>query len=167
MKRFIVITILVGVSLLAAWVIFEGFAVAAPETKNSIMPVKAQGQADEVLKPDQSGAAAPVAGANKKIAPVFDSTGAIVSDSTGTILSANQSGNLAAPVAGANLMIAPVFDTSGRIVSDPTGTILGANQSGNPAAPVAVADRKIAPVFDNTGRIVSDPTGTILAAPNP
>ena len=55
--------------------------------------------------------AVPVTLADMKIAPVFDVTGAVVSDPTGTLLNAN-------------MKIAPVFDTTGAVVSDPTGTIL-------------------------------------------
>ena len=60
---------------------------------------------------------AEVTGADMKIAPMFDSTGAVVSDPTGTLLSA-------AVLATADMKIAPIFDSTGRIVSDPTGTIL-------------------------------------------
>lgn len=69
-------------------------------------------------------AGAEVTGADVKIAPVFDVTGAIVSDPTGTILSVTHSGDMAVPVTGTDVKIAPVFDNTGAVVSDPTGTIL-------------------------------------------
>jgi cbb3-type cytochrome oxidase subunit 3 len=69
-------------------------------------------------------AGAEVTGADMKIAPVFDVTGAVVSDPTCTLLIANQSGDRAVPVTGTDMKIAPVFDATGAIVSDPTGTML-------------------------------------------
>jgi hypothetical protein len=59
------------------------------------------------------------------IAPVFDSTGRIVFDPSGTLLNANIPGKRSEQMTFANRLIAPVFDATGRIVSDPTGTILG------------------------------------------
>jgi hypothetical protein len=64
-------------------------------------------------------AGAEVTSVNAKIAPVFDNTGAVVSDPTGTMLNAK-----AVPMAGTDMKIAPVFDVKGAVVSDPTGTIL-------------------------------------------
>ena len=106
-----------------------------------------------------------VTGADMQIAPVFDATGAVVSDPTGTVLSANHSADMAVPVMG-DMQIAPVFDATGAVVSDPTGTVLSANHSANMAV-LVMGDMKVAPVFDSTGRIVSDPTGTILSAIKP
>ncbi len=81
-------------------------------------------------------AGAEVAGTDVKIAPVFDVTGAVVSDPTGTLLSANHSVDMAVPVTGADMKIAPMFDVTGAVVSDPTGTILGVINSGDRAVPV-------------------------------
>ncbi len=69
-------------------------------------------------------AGAEVTSANAKIAPVFDTTGAVVSDPTGTMLNAKPSGASAIPVKGTNMKIAPVFNTTGALMSDPTGTLL-------------------------------------------
>jgi len=125
MRRFLVITVLFSVSILAFWVIFDAFAASPPETKNNNAPVKVHDETDEMLKANQSGnMAVPVMGTDMKIAPVFDTTGAVVSDPTGTLLSASYSGNVAVPVTLADMKIAPVFDTTGAVVSDPTGTIL-------------------------------------------
>ena len=52
------------------------------------------------------------------------STAGVVSDPTGTLLSANHSGDVAVSVTGTDMKIAPVFDITGAVVSDPTGTIL-------------------------------------------
>jgi hypothetical protein len=152
MKRFTVVTALFGVSILAVWMVSQAFAVSPANTKDDNAPIQVQ---------DVTGheAPIPVTGAEaRNVAPVFDTTGAIVSDPTGTILGGIHS---------ANVKIAPIFDTTGAVVSDPTGTILGAVHSGNKAIPVTGADMKIAPVFDATGGLVSDPTGTIWSALNP
>jgi len=69
-------------------------------------------------------AGAEVTSVNVKIAPVFDVIGAVVSDPTGTLLKASQSGALAVPMTGTYMKIAPVFDVTGAVVSDPTGTLL-------------------------------------------
>jgi len=110
---------------------------------------------------------AEVTGADMKVAPIFDVTGAVVSDPTGTMLNASRSGASAVPMTGTDVKIAPVFDVTGAIVSDPTRTLLSANHSVDMAVPVTDADMKIAPVFDVTGAIVSDPTGTLLSVINP
>ena len=59
-----------------------------------------------------------------RISPVFDATGALVSDPTGTMLNALDSENRIIPVTDVNTKIAPGFDATGKVVSDPTGTIL-------------------------------------------
>ncbi len=69
-------------------------------------------------------AGAEVAGTGVKIAPVFDTTGAVVSDPTGTMLNIDHSVDMAVPVTSSVGKIAPVFDTTGAVVSDPTGTLL-------------------------------------------
>jgi hypothetical protein len=75
MKRFIAITVLFSVSILAVWVIFVAFVTSPVEAKT-------------MLNPNYSGCVLiSVGGADMKIAPVFDATGAIMSDPTGAILS--------------------------------------------------------------------------------
>ena len=125
MKRLIVITALFSVSILAVWVISEAFAASPPETKSDNTPIKVHNETGEIPKAIQSGdMAVPVTCTDMKIAPVFDVTGAVVSDPTGTMLNTNHSGDMAVPVTGGDVKIAPVFDATGAIVSDPTGTIL-------------------------------------------
>jgi hypothetical protein len=63
-----------------------------------------------------------------KIAPVFDATGAVISDPTGTLEGAIPSANPAIPVTDADVKIAPVFDATGMVVSDPNGTLWSASQ---------------------------------------
>lgn len=88
MKRFTVISVLFSVSILAFWVIIDSFAAAQPEAKSDTAPIVVRNETDEMLKASQSGVlAAPLTGSDMKIAPVFDVTGAVVSDPTGTILS--------------------------------------------------------------------------------
>jgi len=168
MKRNIVIPTLLSVSILAAWVIFQAFASSPPKIKSDKSAINVQDEAAGMLEADLSeDLAFPETGTDVKIAPVFDVTGAVVSDPTGTLLSVVHVGNNAIPVAGAEVKIAPVFNTSGAIVSDPTGTILSAVHTGNMAIPLTGAEVKIAPVFDTTGAVVSDPTGTLLSVVNP
>jgi hypothetical protein len=134
MKRFIVIAVLFSVSILAVWVIFEASTASALETNSNNTPIEVHGQTDEMLKASHSaGLPAPSTGADMRIAPVFDSTGAVVSDPTGTMLDetderlkASHSVGLPVPVTGADMKIAPVFDNTGTVVSDPTGTMLSA-----------------------------------------
>ena len=121
MKRFIVITALFSVSILAGWVIFQASAASPVKPESDLMPDQVYYVTDEMLETIQSGnqAVVPVTGAEaRKIAPVFDSTGAVVSDPTGTILGGTYS---------ADVKIAPVFDTTGAVVSDPTGTLWNAS----------------------------------------
>jgi len=88
MRRFIVITALFSVSLLAVWAIFDAFAASPPETKSDNAPIKVHDETEEMLKASQSGdLGVPMTGTDMKIAPVFDVTGAVVSDPTGTMLS--------------------------------------------------------------------------------
>jgi hypothetical protein len=144
MKRFTVITALFSVSILSVWAIFQVFA--ASPAKNEDAPIKVHDAYSELLQVAQSAdnAGVPVTGAEaRKIAPVFDATGAVVSDPTGTILRG---------ISSANVKIAPVFDATGAVISDPSGMLLGGIDSAN---------MKIAPVFDATGAVVSDPTGTL------
>ena len=116
-----------------------------------------------MLASGQSGVVAiPVTGADFKVAPMFGTTGTIISDPSGTILNAHQSGV-------ADFKVAPMFGTNGAIISDPSGTILNANgaEAGGAAVPVPGADFKVAPMFDAMGNLVSDPSGTILSVINP
>jgi len=167
MKRFIVITVLFSVSILAAWVIFEAFAASPPENKRENTPINVHNETDEMLKASHSvGLPAPVTGADFKVAPVFDTRGAIVSDPSGTILNSHQSGGVANPVTCADFKVAPVFDTRGAIVSDPSGTILNSHQSGCAAVPVTGRGMNVAPVIDSAGTVVSNPSGLQLNTPN-
>lgn len=126
MKRFIGITVLFSVSILAIWVFFEVFAATPPETKSDNSPINVHDETDEMLKASHSvGLPVPVTGMDMKVAPVFDITGAVVSDPTGTMFNAKESGDLAVRVTGADMKISPVFDATGAVTSDPTGTILG------------------------------------------
>ena len=167
MKRLIVFTALFSVGILAVWMISEAYVTYQAKAQSNTTPIKGYDETDEMARAQSEALAVPATGADRKIAPVFDSTGAVVSDPTGTILNSNQSGAAAFPMTSADVKIAPVFDSTGAIVSDPTGTILNANQSGAAAFPMASADVKIAPVFDSTGAIVSDPTGTLLNVSTP
>jgi len=162
MKRFIGISVL---SVLAVWVIFKMLAVSPVETSIYNAPVKGAGEMQKAIQPGN--VAFPVICADIKIAPLFDATGAVVSDPTGTMLDPSQSECTTVSEMGADLKIAPVFDATGAVVSDPTGTILNLNPSGDIAGLVTGHDVKIAPVFDATGAVVSDPTGTILSVDNP
>lgn len=166
MRRLMVIAALFSVSLLAVRVGFEAFVLFPPGIKSASMEIKVQDERDEMVKDNQSnGLNEPEPAKDWKIAPVFDITGAVMSDPTGTMLNANPSGVRLVSV-GKDMKIAPLFDVTGAVVSDPTGTMLNTNLSGN--KPVSVGrDMKIAPVFDTTGAITSDPTGTILGAAKP
>ena len=115
MKRFIVITALFSVGILAVWVSFQAFA--ASSSKNDNAPIKVHDAYSELLQVAQSAdkAGIPVTGAEtRKIAPVFDVTGMVVSDPTGAILGG---------IYSADVKVAPVFDATGAVVSDPTGTL--------------------------------------------
>ena len=147
MKRFTVITALLSVSILSVWAALQVFA--ASPAKNDNAPIKVHDAYSELLQADQSvdNAGIPVTNAeSRKIAPVFDANGAVVSEPTGTILRG---------ISSANVKIAPVFDATGAVISDPSGTLLAGIDS---------QDMKIAPVFDATGAVVSDPTGTLWSA---
>jgi hypothetical protein len=133
MKQFKGIAILLGISVLVISVCFQVTTASAASEDVNIS----------------------VTCAFMRIAPVFDSTGAVVSDPAGTILNATHS------VTCGEMKIAPVFDITGAVVSDPTGTLSNAPHL------AAGADMKIAPVFDTTGAVVSDPTGTLSNVINP
>lgn len=137
MKRFTVITSLFGISLLAVWMVFQASAASSKTGNNTTENPVYSG--NEVV--------VPVTGPeSRQVAPVYDATGELVSDPTGTIWNAP---------ASRDITVAPVYDASGALISDPTGTISNASDS---------PDMKIAPVFDATGSVVSDPTGTMYTA---
>lgn len=134
MKRFTVITALFGISLLAVWMIFQASAASSKTDNGNIANLVHSGNENAV----------PVTGAEtRRVAPIYDATGKLVSDPTGTIWNAAKS---------RNVRVAPVYDASGALISDPTGTISNADDS---------RDMKVAPVFDATGSVVSDPAGTM------
>ena len=86
MKRFIAVVF--SLSILAVWAIFDAIAAPSSVTKRDNTSVKVQNKTDDALKASHSGdMAVPVTVADVRIAPVFDSTGVVVSDPTGTILS--------------------------------------------------------------------------------
>jgi hypothetical protein len=146
MKRFPTTAVVFGVSFLAAWAIFQLYTISLPPSKNDQAPVKVQ--------PAHSEAAVPVTGSeSREIAPVFDDSGRVISDPSGTILNTRPS---------SDRKIAPVFDARGTLVSDPSGMI---GSAGNSVAPGA--DVKVAPVYDASGRLISDPSGIIIASGNP
>jgi hypothetical protein len=102
MKRFTFAAVF-SVSILAAWMIFQTSAIATSKMKN---------QAQNVL--------VPLTGAERKVAPLFDASGAVVSNPSGIAINRASSGES---------KIAPVIDAHGVVVSDPSGILLNA---GNP-----------------------------------
>jgi hypothetical protein len=164
MKRSAVIIALISVSILATWANSQASAASPPETESDNSPIKVHYDTDEIPKDNQSGhVAVPAEGMDFRIAPVFDTTGAVISDPSGILMDANHSVDKVIPVISMDAKIAPVFDATGAVMSDPTGTMFGANRSGNKAVSLTVANMRIAPVFDATGAVVSDPTGTLLS----
>ena len=162
MKQLRVITTLFSFFVFVLSVNFVAFAASSPETNSDNILIKDNSETGKMQKVTNSiCVAVPVTAEYAKIAPVFDSTGALVSDSTGTMLNANYSGCLSVSAMGADVRISPVFDATGALVSDPTGTMLNALDSENRIIPVTDVNTKIAPGFDATGKVVSDPTGTL------
>jgi hypothetical protein len=163
-KQFFVVTALSVAIILAAWGIFKPIPSSTLVTRsnNATLPVKikASGKSGSV---QIGGLAVPVTGTNFKVAPVFDTTGKIISDPSGTVLSASGLAVAPEPMIDANFKVAPVFNSAGQIISDPDGTVLGASGSEAANEPVVGADFKVAPVFNTTGQIISDPTGTVLS----
>ena len=122
MKRLIVLSTLFSVSLLAIWLVFDPLGAALPERQNNNLPVEIQNE--EMPKSNEpADLETPAILEDVKIAPVFDASGLVVSDPTGTIWIAKQSGDAAALVVLGDVRIAPVFDATGAVVSDPTGTM--------------------------------------------
>lgn len=137
MKRFTVVTALFGISLLAVWMVFQASAASSKTDNNKTENLVTSG--NEVV--------VPVTGPeSRQVAPVYDASGELISDPTGTIWNAAES---------RDVQIAPVYDATGALISDPTGTISNASDS---------RDMKIAPVFDAAGELVSDPTGTMYTS---
>jgi hypothetical protein len=164
MKRLIVMTALFSVGVLLFSIVSEAYASSPPETKRDRSSIYLDDEIDLLPKAIKPGGLVPlVTCEDVKIAPVFDATGAVVSDPTSTLLNANPSRNRIIPVTCPDVKIAPVFDTTGAVVSDPTGTMIEGDPSGDVPVQAMGSDVKIAPVFDATGRIVSDPTGTLLS----
>jgi hypothetical protein len=146
MKRFTTLAGVFSVSILAVWAISQIFTASHAQTK--------EGSTSAPVQPASNKAVIPVTGPEaRKISPVFDANGAVISDPSGVMLSTRPS---------SDRMIAPVFDANGVVVSDPSGMIWAA---GNSTA--QRTDVRIAPVYDALGRLMSDPTGTIFASGNP
>lgn len=125
MKKSLVFATLFIVIILAVTTTFKPVLSSQIGTESNNASVSAQDETGEMLINAQSGAKhVPVICTDYKVAPMFDTTGAIVSDPTGTILSTHRSACIVVAVTGLVFKVAPVFDTTGAIVSDPTGTIL-------------------------------------------
>jgi hypothetical protein len=118
MKRFTVVTGILGLSILALWAVFQISSASPTKAKANIEGLDAHNTASEVSKANLSGEmAVPVTGVDVRVAPVYDANGILLSDPSGTISNAISS----------EPMVAPVFDATGAVVSDPTGTILNAS----------------------------------------
>lgn len=128
MKRFTVVTVLFSVCILVFSLTFNVYSASSPKSKQHNTVIKVRDELGEMRKATPSVCVSvPVTAAYAKIAPVFDATGAIVSDPTGTMLNENYSGCLSVSMMGGDVRIAPVFDTRGQVVSDPSGIILNAS----------------------------------------
>ena len=139
MKRFTVVTALFSVSILALWILSQALITSSAKTHNAsssagnqaILPVTgadvraiapapvydASGRIQS-LNPNGSNNEAMILApaANVKIAPLYDATGKLISDPTGTLNSSRADKN-----------VAPVFDNTGAVVSDPSGTLWNAS----------------------------------------
>ena len=117
-KRLAVLGVFIIVGVIAVWIAFQ----STPRISSLAQADDASIQSEEV-----AGALnVPANGEDMKVAPVYDASGRLVSDPTGTIGSANQLGDVLVPANGEDMKVAPVYDASGNIVSDPTGTIWSA-----------------------------------------
>ena len=96
-------------------------------------------QSDETLKSEETNLIFPLPGMDRQIAPVFDSSGDVVSDPTGTLSNGSYASDLPVPVT--EVKIAPMFDSSGAIVSDPTGTLSNGFYSGDDAYDPAIVNQ--------------------------
>ena len=160
MKRFTSAAAVFGISILAIWAIFQLFNASRPQANHENTSVQLQPAHNEIMKAINSGnkAVIPLTGSeSRNVAPVYDPSGAIVSNPSGMDLNPAKTGKSAAPAAGSDMMVAPVFDANGAVLSDPSGTISNAGPSS--------ANMLVAPVFDANGVLVSDPTGTISNSP--
>jgi hypothetical protein len=147
LNRLFVVLALSVAFILVAWGIIKPFTSSLLATTSNTAAIPAQFIAGEMSGGIRSGGmAVPVAGANFKVAPVFDATGALVSNPTGMLLNLLPLGSLAVPI------------PAQYIAEEMSGGV----RSGGTAVPVTGANFKVAPVFDATGTIVSDPTGTLL-----
>jgi hypothetical protein len=124
MKRFTAATAVFGVSILAVLMIFQMTG------NNDKTLTKVRPSHNELMKILNAGheAVIPVPSVDtRKVAPVFDTTGSVVSDPSGAVMNASSSEANVVPVTGAEKKVAPVFDTTGAVVSDPSGTLLNAS----------------------------------------
>jgi len=141
MKLFTFATALLSVSILVVLMIFQASAASTSTMKDPVQ-----------------NAPVPVTGAERKVAPVFDASGVVVSNPSGIVLNSASSGVR---------KIAPVFDATGAVISDPSGAILYAVPSSKALIPATGTEWTVAPVFDATGAVVSDPSGILLNKANP
>lgn len=83
-----VIAVLLSISILLVWVIFVAFAVSPSVAKSGSTPINGHDEIGEMHKVIQSiEMAMPATYLDMKIAPMFDTTGAVVSNPTEIILS--------------------------------------------------------------------------------
>ncbi len=159
MKRFTTVTVVVGIGFLAVWAISQLFMASRHQPEKRIAPIALQtAQAGDMKAPGSSQVVVPASGvASRSVAPVFDSSGALVSDPSGAL--SNSSANPSIPVTGNVMNVAPVIDSAGAVVSNPSGMQL--------STPHSESQGNVAPVFDSNGRVVSDPSGTILNSSQP
>ena len=124
MKRYVIFAVLVSVSILVGLAILEANS-ATPSKADYCNPlIKVQAENEEVLNAIHSVALpVPLTSCAMKIAPVLDSTGAVVSDPSGMFLTKISPGEWLYNHK-MDRKIAPVFDSNGEILSDPTGTIM-------------------------------------------
>ena len=114
MKQFTVTTAVLSVSIMAFWMILQPYSASPSGVKNDNLAVQAQEGRNQTLKAGNAKeVVVPVTAAHAKIAPVFDTTGAVISNPSGIKLNANPS----------DVKIAPVYDANGVVVSDPSGAI--------------------------------------------
>jgi hypothetical protein len=161
MKRFTTAATVFGVSILGGWAISQLFTVSQHQPENRIAPIALQtAQAENRKAISSNKVPVPASGVeSRSVAPVLDSSGALVSDPSGALLHAGPSGAQVVPVTGAEMNVAPVIDSSGAVVSNPSGVQFN--------APNSNGQGNIAPVFDSNGTVVSDPSGTILNSSHP
>jgi hypothetical protein len=123
MKRFIVAMAVFGFSILVAFTVIQA-TVKKDDTLTKLRPSH-----NELMKILNAGhkVVIPVPSVDtRKVAPVIDNTGSVVSDPSGTILNGSPSETKIVPVTGADRKVAPVFDTTGAVISDPSGILSNA-----------------------------------------